>query len=154
MSEEKKILLDKIEHLINKRKSDLLKELPDVHEISDGIIIRFFAEWDNCIDDNDIRFKKIINHENPDESAVFFYIPKGSSFKLEKQFYIGCITCLNGSIEITSKGETQILESYNRICVYDDDVRGLAFDNTYLIITSNKSQWSEKVHEHVKSVVG
>jgi len=32
MTEEKKIILNKIEHLINKKKLDLLKELSNVHD--------------------------------------------------------------------------------------------------------------------------
>lgn len=151
MTEEKNILLNKIDCLINKKTSNLLKELPDIHEVSDGVIIRFFTEWDNCTDDDAIKFKKIVNDKSPNESVVFFYIPKNSFFKLEQRFYIGCITCLNGLIEITSKGETQFLESYNRICVNSDDVQGKALENTYLITTSNKLSWSDKVNKYVVS---
>lgn len=152
MNEEKKIILDKINNLISKRTSNLFKKLPDVHEISDGVIIRFFTEWDNCADDTNIKFKKIVNHENPDDSVVFFYIPKGSFFNLEQRFYFGCLTCLNGLIEITSKGKTKIIESYNKICIDDDDIQGKAFENTYLITTSNRLDWSDKVKEYVKSI--
>ena len=149
MNEEKKILLDKISKLISKRTSELFDELPDVHEITDGIVIRFFTEWDNCGDDNSIKFKKIVNHDNSNESVVFFYIPKNSYFELKQRFYIGCITCLNGLIEITSKGKTQILQNYNKICVEDDDIQGKAMENTYLITTSNRLNWSKKVKDYV-----
>lgn len=152
MCEEKKILLKKIDLLISEKTSNLLEEFPDVHEISDGIIIRFFTEWDNCDDDNGIKFKKIIHRDKPDENTVFFYLPKGSFFELKQRFYFGCIMCLNGLVKITSKSKTQILESYNRICVNDDDVQGNALENTYLITTSNRLDWSETTQNYVKKL--
>jgi hypothetical protein len=149
MTEEKQLILNKIDTLLNKRTAELLEELPSVHEISDGIVIRFFTEWDNCAEDNEIKFKKVENLDDPDEVVVFFYIPKDSYFTLKQRFYIGCMTCLNGVIEITAKGETSILESYSKICVDSDDVQGKAYENTYLIVTSNKSEWSKDTQEHV-----
>lgn len=152
MCEKKKILLKKIDSLISEKTSNLLNEFPDVHEISDGIIVRFFTDWDNCDDYNTIKFKKIVHHGKPDESVAFFYVPKGSFFELKQRFYFGCITCLNGLIEITSKGKTQILESYNKICVNDDEIKGKALENTYLITTSNREQWSETTQEYIKEL--
>jgi len=153
MSEEKQILLTKIDHLLAKRRAELIKELPDVHDVDDGIIIRFFTEWDNCQDDNKIKFKKLISHDKPDESVVFFYIPKNSYFELKQRFYVGCMTCLNGKIDITANGETRLLEYYSKICVHSDDVIGKAYENTYLIVTSNKNEWSEATIEHVEQYV-
>ncbi|GAG29778.1 unnamed protein product, partial [marine sediment metagenome] len=89
------------------------------------------------------------NRDNPDEVIVFFYIPKDSYFTLKQRFYIGCMTCLNGVIEITANGITSFLESYSKICVDSDDVQGKAYENTYLIVTSNKSEWSKDTQEHV-----
>ena len=149
MNEEKKILLDKIEHLINKRKTELLEELPDVHEVDDGIIVRFFTEWDNCADDDQIKFKKL-EVENPDESVVFWYLPKGSSFELKQRFFIGCMTCLNGKMEIDINDKIISLEANQKKCVNSEDVKAKVFENTYLITTSNKKVWSETTQEHVK----
>ena len=61
MTEEKQIVLNKIDTLLAKRTAQLRKELPDVHEVCDGVIIRFFGEWDNCEDDAAIKYKKIPN---------------------------------------------------------------------------------------------
>lgn len=151
MTEEKKIILDKIDVLLNKRKAELIKELPSVHNVDDGIIIRFFTEWDNCHDDNEIKYKKIPNHDDPDESVTFFYIPKGSFFDLKQRFYIGCLTCLNGIIDITVGNEVRHLEPYSKICVDSSDVQGIAFENTYLVVTSDRKKWDTAVLEHVKS---
>lgn len=37
MTEEKKIILDKIDDLISKRKSEILTALPDIHDVDDYI---------------------------------------------------------------------------------------------------------------------
>ena len=150
MNAEKKLLLEKIHKLINDKKEVLLKEHPDVHEIDDGIIIRFFAEWDNCAEDEQIKWKKIENLNSPEESVVFFYLPKGSKFELKQCFYIGCMTCLNGKIEVHANDEVILLEGYQKICVDSENVIGKVLENTYLITTSDKSVWSKTTLEHVK----
>lgn len=150
MTEERKIVLDKIDALLSIKKSELLKELPDIHTVDDGIVIRFFTDWDNCDDDEDIKYKKIINLDDPDESVVFFYIPKNSFFDLKKRFYIGCITCLNGSMDIISNNITRYLKVGQKICIDSADVQGKALENTYIIITSNRLIWSGKTLESTK----
>lgn len=147
MTEEKRIILEKIDALISKKRAKLISELPSIHEIEDGIIIRFFTEWDNCIDGTDIKYKKIPNHDNPDESVVFFYIPKGAFFDLKQRFYIGCLTCLSGRIDITVDNQIRLLEGYSKICVESSEVQGLALENTYLIATSNRLTWSENTRK-------
>lgn len=150
MTEEKAILLKKVNDLIQKRKEALLNLLPNVHEVDDGIIIRFFTKWDNCDDDNEIKHIKLPNLDDPNESVVFFFIPKGAYFDLKQRYYIGCMTCLNGKIDITANGETRHIESYTKICVHSADVQGRAYENTYLLVTSNRNDWSDVVQEHLK----
>ena len=150
LTEEKQKVLSHVHDLLDKKRNELLKELPDVHEVNDGIIVRFFADWDNCEDDDEIRYKKIVNHDDLDESVVFFFIPKGAQFKLKQRYYIGCISCLNGAMRITVNNETRFLDSYSKICVHSDNVEGMAFENTYLIVTSNYKEWSESSIEHQK----
>lgn len=154
MEDEKKYLLKKVHGLINERKEAILQKLPNVHEIDDGVIIRFFTEWDNCEDDDAIKYKKIKNLDDPDESVVFFYIPKGGYFDLKQRFYIGCMTCLNGSINVTFKNQTKNLKGYSKICVETDEIEGLAEENTYLITTSNRKVWSEDTYKHVEKTHG
>jgi len=150
MTAEKKILLDKIDYLINKRKVELLNEIPSVHEIADGFIVRFFTEWDNCEDDNNIKYKKIVNKDNLDESIVFFYIPKDSIFQLKQRFYIGDITCLSGGMEINIDDEVHSLNNYTKISVNSDNIEGKALENTYIVTTSNRLDWSEFTRNYVK----
>jgi len=150
MTDEKKILLNKIDHLLTKRTSELLDGLPDVHEVDDGIIIRFFTDWDNCDDDDTIKHKIVKNLDNPDESMVFFYIPKDAVFDLKQRFYIGCMTCLNGRIVIEANDKIRILENTTKICIDSAEVKGRALENTYLITCSDKSKWSDETIKHTE----
>jgi hypothetical protein len=149
MNAEKKLLLEKIHKLINDKKEVLLKEYPDVHEVDDGIIVRFFTEWDNCEDAEEIKFKKL-ESEVADENVVFWYLPKGSSFELNQKFFIGCMTCLNGKMEIEVNDETIFLESYEKKCVNSEEVKAKVLENTYLLTTSNKKVWSKTTWDHVE----
>ena len=152
LTEEKQIVLNRVNRLIDKKRDELLKELPDIHEVDDGIVISFFTDWDNCADDNEIKFKKVNTPDNPDESVVFFFIPQNAYFELKQHFYIGCITCLTGAIDITANNKTKLLEGSTKMCVNTDDVIGKAYENTYLIVTSDKSNWSKTTHDHVKEL--
>lgn len=149
MTEERRQILDKINNLLDKRKAELFEEFPNVHEIDDGVIIRFFTEWDNCAESEEIKFKKL-DSDNPDESVVFFFLPKGSSFKLQQRFFIGCMTCLSGKMNVHVRGETIPLESYRKICINSEEVGGDVLENTYLITTSDKRVWSEASHKHME----
>ena len=149
MTEEKKIILEKIDYLITKRKAELLKGLPSIHEIEDGIIIRFFTDWDNCDDDDKIKYKKIINVDKPDESVVFFYIPRDSKFQLKQRFFIGDMTCLEGKMEVTADNKTRLLEGQSKMSVDSDEVIGKAIKNTYVLTTSNRRTWSKTTQEYV-----
>ena len=60
------------------------------------------------------------------------------------------MTCLNGIIDITANNETRLLESYSKICIDSDDVTGKAYENTYLVVTSDKKDWSDTTVEHVE----
>ena len=133
MTEEKRLLIEKIHNQIKEKKKGLLSHFPNIHRIDDGIIMRFFTEWDNCVDDDAIRWKKIDSVDKPEESIVFFYLPKGSQFELKQRFYIGCMTCLNGKMEVDVNDETILLEGYQKICVDSEDVKGNVLENTYLI---------------------
>jgi len=136
MTDEKQIILNKINFLLAKRTSELLKELPSVHEVRDAIIVQFFTEWDNCHDNNDIKFKNVENLDNPDEIIKFMFLPKDAVFELMKRDYIGYITCLNGKLEIDTDGEVRVIEGFSKISIENDVFQGKALENTYIITTS------------------
>lgn len=135
MSEEKKIVLKRIDELITKRKSEMLKSLPSIHEIDDGIVIRFFTEWDECA--NDIKYKRLIDDRNPDDISLFYFLPKGAIIERKKRDYIKCLGCLSGKIEIIEDDNTQILSAFKKICLEGDEFHGIALEDSY-VITSNQ----------------
>ena len=150
MNAQKQKLLQKIHDQLKQKRDDLMSQLPVVHRIEDGIIIRFFTEWDNCADDEQIKFKKVVNTKDPNEVNVFFYLPKGSYFELKKRFFIACMICLNGAMDVTVNGETIFLESYSKICPNSDEIVGKALENTYLVTSSSRLNWSDETKEHMK----
>jgi len=135
MSEEKKLILKKIDKLIDKRKSEMLKSLPSIHEIDDGFIIRFFTAWDDCV--NNIKYKRILNEDNNEDVVIFYFLPKGAVVELKKRDYIKCLACLSGSFELKFGGNTHILTGFKKICIVGDEFEGVALEDTY-ILTSNK----------------
>ena len=136
MTEERREILDKVNGLIDKRKEDLLKKLPIVHEVSDAIIIRFFTKWDNCDTNEEIRYKKLVNKENPNEILFFYYIPKGAYITLKKRDYIRTITCLNGLLELDIDGKLLFVSELEKVIVDSDLWQGKALENTYVLTTN------------------
>lgn len=135
MTEEKRIILDKIDALIDKRKAELLKSLPSIHEIDDGIIIRFFTDWDDCI--NNIKFKRIIDEKNPDDVNIFYFLPKDAVIELKKRDYIHSVACLSGKLELNIDSVSHMLTGFKKISFNTDEFQGLALEDTY-VLTSNK----------------
>jgi hypothetical protein len=136
MTEEKRKILNRIDELIDKRKTEMLKSLPSIHEIDDGIIIRFFTDWDDCV--NNIKYKRIVNMNNSDDIVIFYFVPKGAVVQLAKRDYIRCLACLSGRFELKFSGKTHILTGFNKICLDTNEFEGIALDDTY-ILTSSKS---------------
>jgi len=135
MSEEKKLILKRIDELINKKRSELLKGLPSIHEVDDGIVIRFFTNWDNCI--NDIKYKNIINTVNSGDTTIFYFLPKGAIIEYKKREYIKCITCLSGKLELNIDGEVLFIEAFKKYHIKSEEFHGIALEDTY-IVTSNQ----------------
>ena len=136
MTEEKRKILDRVNELIEKRKNELLSMIPDIHIIEDGIIIRSFNDWNNCNENNAIRFKRIPNINRPDEIVVLYYLPKGTILEMKKRECINFITCLSGGIELNVNNKTIFLESYSKISLEHNEFSGRTIDNTYLITTN------------------
>jgi len=136
MTEEKRIILERIDVLIDKRKAELMKHLPSIHEIDDGIIIRFFTEWDDCT--NNIKFKRIIDNKRPEDITIFYFLPKDAIIVLKKRDYIHCVSCLSGKLELDINGEKSILTGFKKICFDTDEFQGVALEDTYVLTTNNK----------------
>jgi len=135
MTKEKREILDKVNELLDKKTEELLREFPYIHEIDDGIIIRFFTNWDDCI--NNIKFKRILNNDNPDDITIFYFLPKGAIIELKERDYIHCVACLSGKLELKIGEVTELLTGFNKVCFDTDKFEGVALEDTY-VITSNR----------------
>jgi len=136
MTEEKKIILEKINSKINKLRNSLLDKFPAIHEIDDGIIIRFFTDWDSCDDNSKIRYKKIVNKNNPEEKTVFMYLPKGVYFDHMERDYANTIICLSGEIELDINNEIVYIDKYTKHRLHNNEFHGRVLENTYLIASN------------------
>ncbi|MFA5207259.1 MAG: hypothetical protein WC428_01015 [Candidatus Paceibacterota bacterium] len=138
MTNERKVILDKVNELILKRKKELLKHLPSIHEIDDGIIIRFFTDWDNCHTNEQIRYKKIIDEKRPEDITIFYFLPKGAEVVLLKREYIKDIACLSGKLELNLNGIIQLISGFNKFCLDTDEFQGVALEDTYILTTNRQ----------------
>lgn len=137
MSEEKRLILEKINKLIDKRADELRKGLLAVHEIEDGIIIRFFTEWDECV--NNIKYKKIINNDDPNDTTIFYFIPKGAVIDLKKRPNIHSIACISGKVEIKTATKTQTLTAFRKMDLDNSEFEGVGLEDTYVITNSRSA---------------
>ncbi len=136
MTEERQLLFKKVNELIDKKKNELLKYLPDIHRIEDGIIIRSFEDWNDCEENPLIKYKKIPNINNSKELMFFYFLPKGTTLEKKKREYIKCITCLTGSIELTFDNKIHTLESYSKTCLDDNEFYVKTLENAYIVTTN------------------
>lgn len=137
MTDERKQILDKVNHLLNKKIGELIKILPDVHEIADGIIIRFFNDWGECKDNADIKYKVISNINDSNELIVFHFIPKNTILSYKKREYVRSIICLSGCLELNVNGILHRIDKYSKIRIENNKFEGIAFEDTYIITSMN-----------------
>jgi hypothetical protein len=134
MSNERKLILEKVNMLINKRKVELLKRFPSIHEVDDGIIIRFFSEWDDCV--NNIKYHKIINENNSEDITIFYFLPKGAIIELKKREYVKTISCLSGKLEVNVNGTVIYLTGFKKLSLDVDEFQGIALEDSYALTTN------------------
>lgn len=133
MIKEKDIILNRIDELINKRKFELVKNFPLNHEIDDSIIINFFDDWVSYSESPAIvKHKKIAN--DPNDTTMFFYLPKGFFFDLKKLDHTSTMTCLTGKIRIDSNNN--VVNKNTKITLVSDITQGVALENSYIITTN------------------
>lgn len=137
MNEDRQILLKKINDLIDKRKVGLLHRIPCVHEIDDGILIRFFTDWGECEINNGIRFKKIINEKDSNDITIFYFIPKGTMLEKTPRDYINTIICISGKVKLDMDKEVFYLNGSKKININKAEFEATAIEDSYLI-TLNK----------------
>jgi hypothetical protein len=135
MNEERAKIISRINELIDKRKLELLKRFPYIHEIEDGIIIRFFTDWDNCWLEETVKTKTIIDKENPDRKILFEFIPKGTIFPLIKREHVHTIICFSGKIDVTINDEVIHLTSFTKTRLSSDTFTAIALEDSYILVS-------------------
>lgn len=138
MNIEKQKILDKINFLIDRKESELLNALPSVHDIGDGIVVRFFNNWDSCFSNDEIKYREINDNKKPEDITVFHFIPKGTILKLEKRDYIQTIICVSGKLKLEVNNETIIIDAFNKTTLKSNEFKGESLDDSY-IITLNRA---------------
>jgi hypothetical protein len=138
MNNQKADILKRIDALIDKRKEELIRSFTSIHELNDGIILRSFSEWDNCGDNENIKYKIIPNKNDVDEIIVFHYIPKNTVFEHKKRDYIKSITTLSGKLELIINGEPLVIDNYCKIVLEDNTFSGVALEDTYTVTSSKQ----------------
>lgn len=137
MYNDRQKIINEIKDSINKKKNRLLNQLPVVHSINDGIIIRFFDNWNNSIHNDNIKYIEIVDDKNPDQKTYYFFLPKGSIFDIKKHDNIENIICLEGKVQLHYNQSSQILNSFNRTTIPPHTSHyGIALNNTYLVVSS------------------
>ena len=136
MTEEKRKILDKINSQINRIKTELLGKFPTIHEIDDGFIVRSFFEWDVADYNRNIKIKKLFNVDNPDETIMFYFLPKDTYIELRKREYIYNIICLTGKLELNLGNETRVINGYTKTFINTDTFDGHVLENSYIVTTS------------------
>ena len=124
MSDERLQLLERINDLIDKRKLDLLQRAPFLHEFDGGVIIQYFTDWSDLF--NNIKYKRIINQFNENDTTTIYFLPKGVELKLFDFDKISDIMCVTGKViinnDITLTQSTKIPVKENEIilnCIED-----------------------------------
>lgn len=135
MKTQREELLQKISQQLINKKTELLNRLPIIHEIEDGIAIRFFSGWDVCKDNVKIKFKKFTSDD--DEILYHFFLPKGTYLDIKKREYAGCIVCLEGHIVLEVNDKFIPILPHTKTCLNNDVYHGKVLKDSYILTRAN-----------------
>ena len=116
MTPELKIAFEKVKKIIYDRKESLIDVLPVVHELEDGILIKFFANWES-MENDEIKFKKISSLDDITEKIFLGYIPEGVKLKARSNEFKECIICLDGNLLIDIEGDITEMTPFTKLCI-------------------------------------
>lgn len=134
MTPELKNAFEKAKKIIYEKQELMYDSMPVVHELEDGILIKFFSNWEDT-NYKDIKIKKISSLDSKTEKIYLGFVPKGIKIKARSNNYTECIICLDGDLLIDIEGDLYNLHPFSKICVspnmkYD----GEAINDTYFIL--------------------
>ena len=146
MNTQRQKLVNKIHEQLQEKKKKILDKIPAIHTIDDGLVIRFFDEWDKCEDDNKVVYKEI-DTDIAGEEITYFYLPKGTYLDFKERPYATSFLCLSGHVVLDVNGELINLTSQTKRSIDCSSYHGKVLKNTY-IITSNlkKADYMKRFH--------
>ncbi len=138
MNEQKAKILKRIDELIDKRRGELLKSFTFVHELNDGIVLRSFSKWDNCIDNKNVKYIVIPNRNDVDEIVILNFIPKDTELEYKIYPHIQSVTMLSGKMELNTGEGTSLIDSYSKIVLENNEFGCIALEDTYAMTSNRK----------------
>lgn len=134
MSTERTNIINDIKNGINKRKEILLKKIPLVHTLNDGIVIRFFNGWEDS-EYSDIKFIEIVNSRLEDDKTYYFFLPRGSIFSVKEHEYEETLICLDGKVQLNIEDEVKMMNSFTKHHIPPQKKHyGIAMNDTYMLV--------------------
>jgi hypothetical protein len=134
MTSELKEAFEKAKKIIYDKKELMVDSLPVVHELEDGILIKFFSKWEDC-EHEKIKIKKISSLDNEHEKIYLGFLPKGIKIKARTNDFLECFILLDGQITIDVEGDIKSLEAFTKMCIKpQNNYSGEAFKDSYVII--------------------
>lgn len=136
MNAQKQKLLERIHTQIKEKRDFLMSQMPNVHRIDDGIVIRFFTDWERCEDNEKIRYVKV---ESDVEGEIIykFFLPKGTYLDIKKREYASCVLCLEGHLVLEVDDDLVILTTNTKRCLNNDVFQGRVLKDSYILTKSN-----------------
>lgn len=132
MTAEKDEIVKKVHQQISEKKRKLMNVLPLVHSIDDGIVIRFFTNWEQCDENSKIKYVKI-DTNNTKRKKYNFFLPKGTILDIRRRKYAGCIMCLVGELEFEVNGKVVHLKAPMERCLENDVYSGRVLKDSYVV---------------------
>ena len=134
MSTERTNIINDIKNAVNKRKEILLKKIPLVHTLNDGIVIRFFNGWEDS-EYSDIKFIEIENSRLGDDKTYYFFLPRGSIFSVKRHEYEETLICLDGKIQLHIEDDVKMMNSFTKHHIPPQKKHyGIAMNDTYMLV--------------------
>ena len=136
MTQERKDAFKKVKELISLKQEFFLNNFPIIHEIEDGLIIRFFTTWEDSKIYPGVKIRRIENKAiNKNEKILLSFIPKGTIFDSHSHNFKECFICLDGEMDIKIDDQMHILENFSKLTI-DKNIThsAIAVKDTYLIV--------------------
>ena len=128
------LIYQNINKILQNKIKSTIENMPVIHEISDGVVIRSFDKWESSFLDNKIKYKEITNLDFMPLNQIIYFIPKNSIIEVSKNKPNMSITLLEGKVDISyNNGNKIVLSEYYSTNIIEDIIFCKAIIDSYLI---------------------